>query len=371
MSTCNNCFDNCDYNPTDQCVAYTGPNIAILGICTGQQLSFIENVILTQLQNVLSGIGINITTLTLNSCSYVANLVQGVSPTLANLLQVLFDSQCTLNAAIVNIQNTLGQSYSFNTACLQNLPTNPQPNDILQAALNVLCSMNTALTAIQSDYVKASQLNSLVTTIIQQYNAAQASSGSSSPSVTQYYQFLPPNVAFPYFGDLSNFDNNGVGLPSKGFQYIYILGGINGAPDWRGRTVVGAVNSVPGSTLDPAVDPNNPANPNSNYSIGDVFGENTHLLVPLEIPSHVHGVNDPGHTHTLCFANVIGAKSGGSTFTPSLGNNPNSNGGCISPQDQPVGAAVTGITLTPTGGSLAHNNVQPSVAAVWIGVILP
>jgi microcystin-dependent protein len=36
---------------------------------------------------------------------------------------------------------------------------------------------------------------------------------------------------------------------------------------------------------------------NATYPLGATGGEATHVLVPAEMPSHVHGVNDPTHAH--------------------------------------------------------------------------
>jgi microcystin-dependent protein len=155
-------------------------------------------------------------------------------------------------------------------------------------------------------------------------------------------------------------------LPAKGFQNIYILNGLNGNPDWRGLAVVGAVNSIPGAAFPAITDPNNINNPNVNYSVGDVFGESYHTLISNEMPAHSHTLNDPGHAHAINFNIWEQFKPGNGNVTPTAtgGTNAQTYG-------LPVGtaAAITGVTINSTGGSLAHNNVQPSTAAIWIAAI--
>jgi microcystin-dependent protein len=362
--SCPNCFNNCDLIVSDDCIRYTGDSIPALGICTGQTLSQVEAIILTELQAVLNGTGINISSLTVG-CDWMKAFITNNNTALSNLMQVLFDADCSLYQMIQNIESQIGQSYSFNTGCLTGLPANSGPNDVLQAAVTLLCSLNATVTAIASDYVKASQLNALVTTIIQNYTAQQQGSGGGT-SIGQFYVNMPPKTAFPYFGDLSNFDNNGVGLPSKGFQNIYILNGLNGTPDWRGRSVVGAVNNIPGAAFPAATDPNNPANNNVNYSVGDMFGESSHVLIAQEMPAHSHGVNDAGHSHGLGpngVVSYVGSSNSGNGHVSGGGNNGTS---VALTQTDP---AITGITITNAGGNLGHNNVQPSTAAIWVAAI--
>lgn len=108
-------------------------------------------------------------------------------------------------------------------------------------------------------------------------------------------------------------------------------------PDLRGRTIITAGT---GSGLTPR-------------SVGAILGEETHILVSSEIPSHTHV--DAGHTHATTpaapNATTIGAGAPQPTAIPSVG--------------------ITGIgsaSLSSVGGNGAHNNMQPSLAlkyAVW------
>lgn len=124
-------------------------------------------------------------------------------------------------------------------------------------------------------------------------------------------------------------------------------------PDSRRRTLVGS-GGVGTGTLGNAV--------------GNVGGEETHVLTVAELAAHAHpgstvGITDPGHFHT--------------------GHNVNAGGGAVNVIDQiisgraanPVAgalvdAATTGITATPTiasqGSGTAHNNLQPSLVAAFI-----
>lgn len=138
-------------------------------------------------------------------------------------------------------------------------------------------------------------------------------------------------------------------------------------PDPRGR-VLGAVGSGSGLTT---------------REKGDLVGEETHTLTINEMPAHKHGsadvsgntngngntssngahthtINDPGHTHSYNFPS--GQTAGFTGDTVADESNPNS---------ATTGSNTTGIsinsnldhyhTMGSTGGSNAHNNMQPTL----------
>ena len=343
MSTCTDCLDNCGgVISTDKCIKYTGPEIPLLGICTGDSLFEYEAAVVAQLEKLVDGSDIIISDLDL-TCNIVRDtLGAGTEPTLFNLIQALITIDCSYYNNIQNLNAVVFANFNFNLACLTGLTGSSTRDEILQAVITKLCSVNTRVTAIESDYVKATELCAKVSTCLAENIS------------TQYNSRMVPGVVYPYQGSLSNFDNTGKGLSSAGFDKVYLCNGLNGTKDWRGRSPIGAVNNVPGGTLDAAVDPSLITNAGTNYNLHQKVGTSNVTLTTLQIPSHTHGINDPGHTHQ-----ITGYVGGGtSQFSAGTGNfwfhNPDTE------------VSTTGILLNPAGGGQPHTNVQPSIACYYI-----
>lgn len=348
---CKDCFNNCPDIVSDQCVLYTGPEIPILGICTGDQLSTFESKVAAALLTALDGTGILPSSVTLSNCPSLLAQFGNSAPNLNNILQLLINNNCTLNTLVASIQaQLLVQSGTvWDLGCLTGLDPQATSSQILQAVIFKMCQMNSTILAFPSVYVQNSDLTGLVTTIVNNILIANQVSG-----VAQQNAKMVPNVAYEYYGTLSNFDAGGIGIPALGFQKVYLCNGSNSTPDKRGRVAVGAVKNVPGGALDAAVDPSvDPNNPN--WKVFDKGGENFHKLTVNEIPSHTHQVNDPQHDHNFDFP-VTDKASGNSSNVAKVD----------SIASRKTSKASTGITLGATGGGQGHVTYQPSIAANYI-----
>lgn len=355
---CTDCLKNCPQIVSDKCVETTiaSDSYPLLGICQGDSLFQVEKVILDKLTEVVEGEGIVLSDIDLTNCQFLLDILGVKDKTLFNLIQMLVDASCSLKESIADLEET---PFSFTTSCLTGLPANPTSDQILQAALNKLCAVSATVDAIPTTYVKISDLENQVLQIITEQEAA---------TPIQFKNRMVPFAATPYFGPLSNFDVTGKGVTSLGFDKVYLCNGLNGTPDLRGRTVVGAVVNVPGGTLDTEVSPSNPLNiQNVNYTLNQKFGVNFHKLSVQESPSHGHGITDPGHTHPVPQFYARSINYGNENSTKVLQQTSGHNSSLVSPTVVNAAAsAQTGISVGATGGDQPHENRQPSIAAYWI-----
>lgn len=134
------------------------------------------------------------------------------------------------------------------------------------------------------------------------------------------------------------YDSTGLGIAQTPGEGRALCNGLNGTPDMRGLVAVGAVNGVQAG-VQPL-----PGPVAKQWDINEVDGEESHELTIDEMPEH-------SHVHNMV-----------NTTPQSVGGN-NLDGGTLNRTTFPH-------NTTDTGGSQAHNNIQPSRALVYV-MILP
>ena len=359
--SCSNCFNGCAEIVSDQCVRYTGIDVPVLGIKSGDSLSYVEQALITFLTSTLDGSGIKPDI----DPTIICNLVKQYLPTCGDLTVVDFltalikaacdlQTQVTTNLTSINTINaqiaTIEANYDLNCDYITDVTPSITPSSgthaVLQAVIDALCAF---ILDVETNYVLLADLDTLIATYL-----------ANLPTNTLVNQKMIPFVAYEYYGPLTNFDTTGAGTGD--WIDVYLCNGLNGTPDRRGVVAVGSIVLVPGGPLPSAVNPaSSPFNPN--YAVNSpIVGSNSVTLNTNQIPSHTHAntltFTDPGHKHTYTALEDAG-HPGGSQQT-----NPRYN------YTADTSTSTTGITVSLTnaaaGGNLPHANNQPAIAAYYI-----
>jgi microcystin-dependent protein len=357
---CSNCYNGCTEIISDQCVKYTGVDVPVLGIQTGDSLSYVEQALIGFLTSTLDGTGIKLAIDPDIICEIVnKNLVECEELTLVNVINALIKAVCELDTRVTSLESDFAALEGpYTIGCLTGVTSTSGTHAILQATITKLCSVEVALNAlalnVSTNYVKLADLNSLIAAYI-------ASVGTS----TKYYNRMVPYAVVEFYGSLTGkFDGTGAGLGD--WEKIYLCNGNNGTPDKRGRVPVGATTGMGGGALNPAVDPAVAGNPV--YTLLGTIGSNTVTLSPSQIPAHSHSatatVTDPGHLHNIAYAHGEADQNEPGTY----GDLMDMNG--VKSSTTTTETAVTGVTVSvavgSTGGSLAHPNYQPGLGCYYI-----
>jgi microcystin-dependent protein len=117
----------------------------------------------------------------------------------------------------------------------------------------------------------------------------------------------------------------------------------------RGRTAIGTGQGDTWSGIGGA----------TNWLLGQKFGAERHQMSIAEMPSHNHGVNDPGHSHLM----TVSAFIHGNFHATNQGSLSQTNINGHSPRTEHV---TTGISIQNRGNDQPHNNMQPSLVLNYI-----
>ena len=371
---CSNCYNGCTEIVSDKCVRYTGLDVPLLGIQSGDSLSYVEAALIEFLTSTINGVGIKPIIDPLIICELVQQYLPDCGElTLNDILKALIQAACDLQQQVDAIAAELViLNADYDVDCLTGVTNTSDTHAVLQAVITKLCDLDVDLAALALDvdtnYVKLADLNSLIAAYI----------ASTTTTSSKYFTRMVPYTVVEYYGSLvGNFDVSGAGLGD--WEKIYLCNGNNGTPDKRGRVPVGVIAGVGGGALNPVVDPATPTNPN--YALLGTAGANTVTLNSSQIPSHTHvaSVTDPGHDHFVLAndnAAAIPFTAGPTPTAPvssyvDLSGNFSYRTGTSALTAATVGLSSsdsTGISVTnaSAGGGSAHSNIQPVLACYYI-----
>ena len=371
MSNCNNCFNGCTETISDQCIRYTGIDVPVLGIHTGDPLSVIEQSLITFLVSTLDGSGIKIDLSGIDVCA----VVQKYLPTcgevsIEDISKALIEAACDIQEQVNSIFATLTVLNSdYVIGCLTGVTVSSDTHAIVQATITKLCSVSSSVTSILAQlslFAKKSEICTLVEDCV----------NSNINTGLAIAKMIPYSI-IPYYGAISNYPSTGDSFDGTGaglgyWARVFMCNGQNGTPDLRGRVPVGATNTPSTNPFPTQTNPANPDNPTYGYkdSVTGIQGNNTTTLSLPQIPEHTHTttvtINDPGHNHKY----TLTTAAAGSDDTAE-GTKPNLIPNSLTSTEL-TGLKGTGtgqnvfVTNATAGEGEAHSNVQPGLAVYYI-----
>jgi microcystin-dependent protein len=370
--SCSNCYNGCTEIVSDKCVRYTGIDVPVLGIQTGDSLSYVEQALIEFLTSTLDGTGIKLTIDPAIICTLVNQYLPDCEDLNAlNLFKALIQASCDLQDQIdVIVAELAALEGNYDVDCLTGVSASSGTHDILQAVITKLCDVDAALVALAVDvdtnYVKLADLDALI----------QAYLDSITPIAQQYVKMVP-FTAVEYYGLLSNFDAGGAGIAGLGWDKIYLCNGNNGTPDKRGRIGVGVTTGVPGGAMSPVVDPAVAGNPT--YTLNSVNGTNNVVLTTPQIPAHTHTTTSTpvDHTHFMYTTDVNTTGAGQVNATDNVARARSYSSQNIDYEIMASTTAATlgksssasvtaNVTVNNAGGGQSHTNIPPVLATNYI-----
>src|ERR1700760_2948129 len=136
------------------CVIWTGQDIPALGISKGETISEVVCTLATQIVNLATPL--DLSSVSLQCLIDNLGVQEPVERTVGTLLQIAFDSDCTLKTLIDAINANLDNQnppLTLNLGCLATFDTygNPQPyteQSVLQTLINTACGNQTTVAAL-------------------------------------------------------------------------------------------------------------------------------------------------------------------------------------------------------------------------------
>lgn len=300
---------------SSHCVSWQGEAYENLGICTGDTLTEIGEVILNKLEDFAEGEGIKLSSLT-TDCEALNVKLQNTDKSLFQIVKLALDNQCGLQTAIDQLQvqiDGLKITVDYSQLC-EDIVT---PSDLQQCMIDNIVNLKNQLEQLSN---QLGQLGNSQNTIVQNINTQVGNTllqkinscnggiqknGSGENATLDFVGIVPPGGYIWGEFDISKFDSTGMGT---GIYCGYALAnGFNGTIDMRNRTASMAAN-IPGVTRSFA----------DLTSIGALRGADSIILKANQLPDHEHNIQDTGHNHTYNYQggiDVVGKNAGGGENT--------------------------------------------------------
>jgi len=355
---------------SSNCVIYKGDPIPALDICTGDTITEVEQVIINRLLSVLDGTGITLSQVTLENCPYLNVLFGNKDKTLANLFQLLIDSDCNLKSLIDAINqkiNQTGNNFVFDLKCIP-VPATLSIDTIVQSIIDAHCLLNTKVDQLITNSGSTTIINQVVNSLLTNLITGPTGVKKTITNGVVHYDLLgmvPIGAVIIYDGPLSNFDSSGKGLPNTEVANWRLCNGEGGTKDYRGIVPVGAIQGMGGGTLSDNVNPVLNADATMNYSVGSRGGSAKNILKKENLPNY--DITSTNVKVTSIAKNVVrkwARMQDSNSRVYSFGND--YSGGDPTDYNLYTESVSGSVTINTGGSGKAHDTRMPYEAVIYI-----
>lgn len=242
---CKNCRDFNDNACTDitfsTCISWQGNADEELEICVGDSLTYVGNVVLDKIKNLIKGRGIILEDLTLDDCAYIQDILGAEEKNLLNVLNAYKQAICNLKdeqdltaAEIASFAEV--SLYTLECLVVEGECDDPATfKDLIQAIITKLCALSSQFDGIAENLLAAIEEgagNFIIGGAIRSCGDNGISfSGTGASAVVTFEALVPPHCPILYIGSTVFFDTNGIGLPDTPYCGWFLCNGSNGTPN--------------------------------------------------------------------------------------------------------------------------------------------
>lgn len=283
-----------DQMTSSHCVLWQGQTYANLGVCTGDSLTEVGDVILKSLENLEKSEGIYIKNLTAK-CEDLEVKLKNTDYSLYQIVKLALDNQCDLQTAIDELNATVEAS-KVTIDATQLCPSATTNQEVQQCVVDSIVELKKSLEniIIQLGDVpnNSSSITTTISTTIGQFlfnninscNGGIQKSGSGATAQIDFVGIVPPGGYIWGEFDISKFDSTGMGTDI--YCGYALANGRNGTIDMRHRipSMSSKIQGVTRSFI-------------SLTDIGSVQGADQIKLLSSQLPDHEHNIEQTPHSH--------------------------------------------------------------------------
>lgn len=283
-----------DQQTSSHCVSWQGETYANLGVCRGDTLTEVGEVVLKKLEDFAKGEGISLKTLTAK-CESVEVKLKNTDYSLYQILKLILDSHCdletavsTLNAKVDDLKITLDGSQLCPSATTQQ----QIQQCVIDSVVELQKGLNNIINQLGDVVNNTSSINTTINNSVGNFlldrinscNGGIQKNGSGSTATLDLVGIVPPGGYIWGEFDLSKFSSTGIG--NDIYCGYALANGRNGTYDMRNE-IPSMASTIQGVTRSFTY--------NTNY--GDRRGSDQITLKSNQTPPHEHTIQQTPHSH--------------------------------------------------------------------------